>query len=593
MSKIQRIDEIGVKNIRGIGEPPPFKVEILPNKLTMLVAPNGSGKSSIATAFSSLKSKKLQLHKDACHKGNESLKPSLSISYTLDNRTKCCVEADETKNEIADAFDVYVITSRLSPKGKKLKISGNTIVSASLEVEPIVLVRTIPERARLLYDLAKARATFGGNGKAIPNISADLRRHEIVADLSVVDFSKHFAVKSIAAVSKFQNEVKSAKGNVQNILQVVDVKPLAALQYLVTTVEILKRNRVVLDSEASYFLAALSIAEIWAADRVAFQKAVKYSEYCIRKLRYEREFSFLRNTWKNISPRECDGQLVVEFPKAHLISNGERDIVSFLAHFLSVKAQFGKKPIILIIDEIFDYLDDANIVTCQYHISSMIDEMKRDGLLLFAVVMSHLDPAYFRNFYFSRNSLKVAYLNGARSAPSSLEKVIFKRDDPAIQDPLAKYLLHYHSSPVDLSKEFAALGLPSEFASTGSFLKNIQAEYEKYSQGKKYDPVAVCCVVRRAVEECAYALLNAGDQATFLDTKKTAEKLKFAAEKGADIPDVFFLLGIVYNSGLRITPNWDNATPIRSQLDHLTIREMITKVVGRPTPLTPVLPANK
>jgi hypothetical protein len=95
------------------------------------------------------------------------------------------------------------------------------------------------------------------------------------------------------------------------------------------------------------------------------------------------------------------------------------------------------------------------------------------------------------------------------------------------------------------------------------------------------------------VEECAYALLNAGDQATFLDTKKTAEKLKFAAEKGADIPDVFFLLGIVYNSGLHITPNWDNATPIRSQLDHLTIREMITKVVGRPTPLTPVLPANK
>ena len=46
------ISEIRVKNIKGFGDTvQPIKVRILPNKVNLLVAPNGWGKSSLTTAF--------------------------------------------------------------------------------------------------------------------------------------------------------------------------------------------------------------------------------------------------------------------------------------------------------------------------------------------------------------------------------------------------------------------------------------------------------------------------------------------------------------------------------------------------------------
>ena len=49
-----------IKNIKGFGDPPvSLDVEIKPDKINLLIAPNGFGKSSLAAAFASIKPSKL------------------------------------------------------------------------------------------------------------------------------------------------------------------------------------------------------------------------------------------------------------------------------------------------------------------------------------------------------------------------------------------------------------------------------------------------------------------------------------------------------------------------------------------------------
>lgn len=70
------INSIAIENVRGI-KSCVFSLNIIPNKPSLLVAPNGFGKSSIAAAFASLKTKRMELPKEQCHLGDYSLEPSL------------------------------------------------------------------------------------------------------------------------------------------------------------------------------------------------------------------------------------------------------------------------------------------------------------------------------------------------------------------------------------------------------------------------------------------------------------------------------------------------------------------------------------
>ena len=85
-----KIKSIHIKNVRGLGD---HKVELkmIPNKPSILVAPNGSGKSSFAFAFQWLNRLRMKLNKDDAHMGNENNKPSMIIQYLVNytfNRLK-------------------------------------------------------------------------------------------------------------------------------------------------------------------------------------------------------------------------------------------------------------------------------------------------------------------------------------------------------------------------------------------------------------------------------------------------------------------------------------------------------------------------
>ena len=68
-------------------------------------------------------------------------------------------------------------------------------------------------------------------------------------------------------------------------------------------------------------------------------------------------------------------------------------------------------------------------------------------------------------------------------------------------------------------------------------------------------------------------------QNEFLVTHKTKAKLSFAEEKGIEIPEIFYLLGIIYNEGFHINNNQDWITPLRSKLDNIIIKNMIQEVI--------------
>src|SRR5690606_29848622 len=109
---------------------------------------NGYGKSSFAAAFDSLKPRSLKIHPSLLHKNDAANVAEIEIVYT-DAGVEKTIIADESRNEISKVFSVSVITSKLKPKAvAKTGFNQYMKPTASLIVEPIVLVDRIPGRPR-------------------------------------------------------------------------------------------------------------------------------------------------------------------------------------------------------------------------------------------------------------------------------------------------------------------------------------------------------------------------------------------------------------------------------------------------------------
>lgn len=573
---IKRIENIEIDNVRGIGHGV-FKLELIPNKPTLLVAPNGFGKSSITSAFASLNSKRLELHKDNSHKADETLKPRLKVRYVKQDGSVDEKEADDQKNDIATVFDVHVINSQLISKAKKLKISGSTVVTSAIEVQPVVLIKKIPPKVRFSYSPATMKTDFGTNGKVLPNIYDLLNDHNQMAKIGAnVDFSKQGQVGVSKVIAAFKEALNAGVGSTENILANVaeeDLQSILEVLHIRGIFDTLKDSGLEFITDIECVLAALQVAEIHATHKSDFKKAAEYANYCVEKAAYEQIFSSLKGTWKNINPKATKEGLVIEFPKANQISNGERDIICFVAQLKKAKLRFKKNKCILVVDEIFDYLDDANLVACQYYLTEMIAEMKKEGRQIFPLIMTHLNPGLFRNFTFSDQ--KVCYLSQTPATDRSVEKIIIKRTENSIEDALSKYFLHFHPHEKDISTEFQALGLAAALSKSSMFSAHCEKHLSQYMQNKSFDPLAVCCAVRRQIELLAHDQLTPADRTTFLSTHKTTPKLEFAQSKGANVPEAHFLLGVIYNDALHLRDNQDNFSAIGSKLGNLTIKHMI------------------
>ncbi|BBG84152.1 hypothetical protein AHGSH82_012970 [Aeromonas hydrophila] len=578
---IKRIDKITISNVKGIANST-FDIQLIPNKPTLIVAPNGFGKSSITAAFRSLRSKRMELDKDEFHKGDENLHPSFKISYTMKDDSKIEKEANQTKNELTAVFGVHVINSQLVSKAKKLKIAGANIVTSAIEVTPIVLIKNIPEKSKFTYSHAKEKESFGKNGKVLPNISNLLTDNRVMAKIwNQVDFSKQAQVGVKNKIKTLQDEINAKTGNSDQILASVKqdtIQAVSAIDFVDGILTSFAESGINHTSRIETILAALQIGDIHASDKDAFKKAGERANYLFEKAAYIEDFTALKDTWRNIQPKETVDGLVISFPKANQISNGERDIICFVAQLKKAKLQLKKnKTIILVIDEIFDYLDDANLVACQYYLTQMISELKSEGRQIFPLIMTHLNPGFFKNFTFSDQ--KVCYLNKIAVTDKAVVNIISKRDDPTISDAISKYFLHFHSDDIDLSNEFQSLGLPAELATAFKFSVHCNNQLQRYVESKSFDPLAVCSGVRRQIERLSFKLIEKEYQNEFLSTKKTVNKLQFAQSTGVTVPEVYFLLAVIYNDAMHVRSNQDNFSGLGAKLANLTIKHMISTLV--------------
>jgi len=578
------IKKIEIQNIKGIGVGTPNSIiefDLYPNKPLVFVAPNGFGKSSIAVAFKSLKSTRIDLNKEHYYQANDSLIPQIIISIEDGSGSVSQLVANNSTNSISSKFDHFVINNQVFAKAKKNRIGGNVIASAKLEIPEIVLINTIPENKVFSYSPAAEKIKVGNNGKALSNISNILSSKRFIYELS-----NYFAIlgringeREKARINSFIIDLNAQNGTKDYLLNWIETNKLSDLnqaQNLTQIKQIIDKYDFGFSRESETYLAALQLSSIYNADSVLFKKACKTSAYLLQKQTFKELFESFNSTWKEFKPKEKDGSLIIQVPKVNQISNGQRDVLCFIALLQKARFKLKKDYSILIVDEIFDYLDDANLIAAQYYVTKFIQEFKEEGKKIYPIILTHLNPYYFKNYAFSKQ--KTFFLD-KRSATINphFRKILINRNDISIKDDLAKYHLHFQPNDVNLRTEFIALSLKETWGESNLFKVFVDDEFTKYSLNQSdYDPFAVCCYIRKKIEEKIYSQISdPAHQVTFLSTYKTKEKLRFAESTGANVPEVYYLLGIIYNDGLHYK---NNEVAIAGKLENVTIRKMITEI---------------
>lgn len=571
-----KLETIRIQNIKGI-EDKVFNLSADANKPHLLVAPNGFGKSSFATAFTSLNRNRIQLSESDYHCGNNGNLPQITINYRDDAGEIHQLIADNIQNTIKDKVSYFVINCPTEARGTRTYMGG---VSATIKIPDIVLIDTIPSKRSFNYSFRERQQAWGKNSKVLPNIANSILGNQRI----VSGFKDLYTSLERANGNRIQRYIEGFIGNLNEqqgnkavLLQwIIDNKleNLANTQYLNNIAQYLHECGINL-SEVERYLAAIELVWLFNNDPRTFRAACKYNDYLLQKETFQELLRSLNPTWQDIHARESDNQLVVKFPNANLISNGQRDILTFVSMLFKAKASLNKTTNILIIDEVFDYLDDANLIAAQYYITKFIENFKGERRSLFPLILTHLNPYYFKNYSF--NKMKVHFLDQLNMKVTyALKQLLKNREERSIKDDVSKYLLHFHPETINKREEFRQLQLKETWGEGTHFSEFIKEEARKYIQGEAYDPFAVCCAVRNKVEELAYQrLTNESDKLDYLNTHKTRAKLDFVKSKGHEISETHYLLGLIYNEAMHWRENTDNITPIAAKLEHKVIQHMI------------------
>ncbi len=571
---------IEIENIKGISQKT-FNLNIIPNKPSLLVAPNGFGKSSFATAFNSLNNNRIKLHDDDLHNENSTNYPKITIGYEKTDGTIVYLEATNSSNKISGEFDYFVINNQLKPKGIGSQYGTAT---ATIEIKDVVLIDRIPNNVHFSYSITRAKNQFGLNSKILPNISSILSNLKLVEKLS----ENYQALQRANGVT-IQKRINESiyKINSQNHYLTTDtliswiesneLNNLKQIDYLNTLTNLIYEFDI-FSTETQCFLASIQLIWLFNQDKNTFKNACIYKNYQLDKQKFEQTLTTFNCTWKNIRTNETHGQLVVKFPKAILISNGQRDILTFISMLFRAKRHLKKEANILIIDEVFDYLDDANLTAAQYYITEFIDEFKKKGKRIYPLILTHLNPNYFHNYAF--NKPKVYFLEKSSiQINQNLVRLLKNRKNPTIQDDVSKFLIHFNPATINKKVEFRALSLPELWGESTNFVQYLNNELSNYLNGQTYDPFAVCGSVRIKIEEIAYNKLQSNTaKKEFINTHKTRNKLEKAEEFGVISPESHYLLGIIYNEGMHWKDNQDNVSPIASKLENLVLKKLIKDI---------------
>ncbi|WP_143281598.1 hypothetical protein [Caballeronia cordobensis] len=388
----------------------------------------------------------------------------------------------------------------------KNNVSGFTTASASLKINEVVLVDKIPAAVHFVYGIAETRKAFGKNGKFLEGIDCILNNAAAIDALSneYATLNKFSGARIQDKWGVIASEINIQNGDANGIRDWIKVNcenRLNEISCLSRIADIVMQHVPEIKERVDSLFAAYQLCTLYGKDPKRFQAACVYAQYVRDKEAYKQLISSFDTTWKKIKPKERKGMLIVEFPNALHISNGQRDSLTFAAMIQRIKGKIRKRDCVIIVDEVFDYLDDGNLTAVQYYISNLIDDMKTAEKRIYPLIFTHLNPVYFKNHAFQDQ--KIYFVD--KRAPvinEHLKKLIIHRGNISIKAGVERHHLHFDPSSIDLQKEFAALGLKETLGKSVKFHAFIAEEWGKYSKGEeKYDPFAVCCYVRVKIEE--------------------------------------------------------------------------------------------
>ncbi|EJV56510.1 hypothetical protein [Bacillus cereus] len=598
MRKINKIQRIKIENVKGKDLYELKFNELHANFPNLFVAPNGFGKSTIATTFKALKPNKIELDKEDLFEGDDKHLPSLEVELVLDDVGNSTCVATTTTNEISPLINTYVINNPVYAKSTSRSFGKFASQSARLDVENLVFFDNIPQKVEIPYKLKEIKEQYGEKGKVFTNISEifkSLKNLELLCFNYELFYKCSTQQRPQTAITNFIKRMATS-GSAKAIKESITSDDLKSLQEnplissLLQIIKDLEKLPCDKENEIDLILAFIQIIEVIKKVRSNIKKAKTYLEYVRYREHLDSRLRMFNTTGRTIKTKETKGKLVVEFFAANKMSNGERDVLSFISNLSKFKVKFTKNIGILIIDEIFDYLDGSNMLIVQYYLSQLIEDCKRAGKVLFPIILTHLDPILFNNYYF--NKPKIHYLkNYSYIENKSMLELLKVRSNKVkhkeLAENLEKYYLHYHPESFQFSEEEKSLISNKDYHDSTLFYEMIHNEIEKFLNDKKYDPLKIICAIRVKIEKIIFDKLTTDEQKTkFTELHATIKKLNYAVEQGINVPEDFFLLQPLYNDALHLNEN-ANATKNKIQsiclkLDNIVVQEIIRRIQTTP-----------
>lgn len=393
---------------------------------------------------------------------------------------------------------------------------------------------------------------------------------------------------SLRRINEFIDRTKTYGGTIEErhkqILEkdYAEIMKFDPINYANNLIKIQSPN----DSQVKLLLKAVKLVTLGYREEDKLKVRIEYSRFKRDEENVKALFKTIKETWKSIKPHREGNKVILKLGDVQRISNGERDILILLGMLQKAKQAFTKIDNILVIDEVFDYLDDANLIAAQHYINKFIAELKQEGKNIYPIILSHINPGYFRTFAF--RDMKVYYFNSLQypNASDNMMKLLRRRQDlekdhKPSADLISKYMLHYHNDySVNLSTE-VQMENPN-WGNVPLFKNYCKEQLAKYLEGKSYDALAVCVQLRELIEFYCYTKISNDEQKQiFLDEKHgTENKIDYAEELGIICPETFSLLGLLYNDPLH--PNNKNQIDLRqtlySRLQNNVIKGMIEEI---------------
>lgn len=556
-----------IRNIKGFGDiPTEITLNLDSKKLNFVVAPNGVGKTSFTTAFNCLVNGKIDVPKEWKYKKQKVATASLSIK-TEGNEWV----ANGRSNKISSEWNPFVINSRVHTCIEVVAGKRGAMVNEPItKVMSICAKENIPERVTIPYDINAIKAGFGLKKGALKDYAAYINTFKfLIALKDTLPCLYQFNYYEIAQsrITQLVDIINAKEGNIRSLRNKMTDADFKTIEQYNNYKIFKKAFRYILGDNAhklDYFLLFYQLFKVYTTHQQEIKNAITWAEYEFYKKQIAMDLECVKCPWRGASLRETNSRLYIDYPLADEYSNGQRDIMTLYTQLLLFKRGLSNnKKYILILDEVFDYLDDANLLAAQYLVSSLLDKNKVKSTI-YIILLTHLDPNHYKT-YVLRNLINVQYLFPQQPIPNTLMKCFIgyrdwlkkssvdDKDKEQLYKDISNHLFHYHPTDCNYRNEirvhqYAHHPARATWGEKSVLYSYLIDEINKYLGGQDYDPYAVAFAVRVRVEKIVYDLISDEDiKLEFLAKNMSYDKIDICFKHNIQIPFFYMLVIAIGN----------------------------------------------